>query len=143
MVGAGKTDHSAWIFLVYTVMPPVVLVSILLKFRRWHAPFTPHDWVFLVCSGASGLYLWYYREGLIPLHVNMAVDVAGAYLVSKNALREPEAENVWAWVWFSLANVVNLLAVQVWSYQTAVYPMVVLCMCLSTLTCSLVGHSRR
>ncbi|GEM_PF-5727382 len=135
-VGHGQTEHSKWLLLVYTVSPPTILLLLVFVCKSYKAPFSRLDKIFLTSSLLSGVYLWFFNEGILPLHVNMAIDVSGSYLVARNAWHDPETEDTLSWIIFTCSACINLLAVQEWAYTKAVYPVVLVGMCISVLAVS-------
>jgi hypothetical protein len=118
-VGAEDGYDSRWVLLVYALGPPLVLVALMLKRGFTPVTFSRLDTAFLVSSALSGVYLWRYDEGVLPLHVNMIVDVCGGYLIGVRTWRSPFSESRAAWALFSLGSGLTLFAVQRWNYLTA------------------------
>lgn len=125
---SGETSDSGWVLLVYALGPPIVLGTLVVYGGVRHASFSLLDKLFLAVSLASGVYLWRFDDGLVPLHVNAAVDVLGGVLLGFHVCRSPYSESLAAWSLFGAASALNLLAVQRWSYSHAVYPVVLAAM---------------
>jgi hypothetical protein len=93
------------------------------------AHFTWLDWTFLSASMLSGVYLWITDESLVTLHINMVIDGTGAVFVAINAWQHHGAESFWAWLFYALAGVANLFAIENWIYSRYIYPVTVAVMC--------------
>lgn len=130
--GAGdETADSGWVLLVYAIGPPAVLALLVLHREIRRSPFSLLDKLFLVTSFASGLYLWWFDEGILPLHVNALIDASGGVLLARHVWRSPHAESLLAWSLFGVAGIFNLFAIQHWSYVYVMYPVVLAVMTTS------------
>jgi hypothetical protein len=131
-VGDGKTVDSEWVLVVYALGPPIVLTILLVHRKIRSAPFTLLDKLFLVASAISGIYLWRFDEGVLPLHVNALIDASGGVLLARHVWSSPRSESLAAWTLFGIAGILNLFAVQHWAYLFIVYPLT-----LATMTVAL------
>ena len=118
-----ETVDSAWVLVVYAIGPPIVLSILLVHRKIRSAPFTLLDKLFLAASAISGLYLWRFDEGVLPLHVNALIDASGGVLLARHVWHAPRSESLAAWSMFGVAGILNLFAVQHWSYVYVVYPL--------------------
>lgn len=125
---AGTTTDSQWVLLVYALGPPIVLAILFLNRNIRRADFTILDKLFLGASAASGVYLWCFNEGVLPLHINALVDLSGGVLLVRHVWRDPRSESLLAWSLFGVATVLNLFAIQQWSYVHVMYPLVLAAM---------------
>ena len=56
------------------------------------------------------------------LLVNLFVNFMGTLPTIRKAYCQPETENRLAWAMFSAGNLLNLLAVEEWVFEQAIYP---------------------
>jgi hypothetical protein len=130
-VGQGHQLESRWMLLASAVGPAVISGLIVIRHKRIQITFARMEKYFLFFSLASGVYLWWFQEGIVPLHVNMLIDLSGGVLIGYHAWHHPAAEDAWAWFFSTIASLLNLVAIEIWRYVNAVYPVVVSVMCLS------------
>jgi hypothetical protein len=70
-----------------------------------------------------GFGLWWWFDSPLPtLYSGLFIDLVGAVPTIVKAWKEPESEDLLAWVMFCLANALNLLAIKHWSVTMASYP---------------------
>lgn len=113
---------SAWVPFVYMIFPPIIFSILFFWCKSRQAKFDKWDKFLLITTLLSGAYLFYFKEGVIPLHLNIFVDLSGAFAVAKGAWNDPESESLEAWLCFTGASGTNCLAVTSWEYIHAVYP---------------------
>ena len=118
-----ETADSEWVLMVYAIGPPAVLAILVLHRKIRSSRFTLLDKLFLAASALSGLYLWRFDEGVLPLHINAMIDASGGVLLTRHVWRVPHSESLAAWTLFGVAGILNLFAVQHWSYVYVVYPL--------------------
>lgn len=128
---ADETNDSAWVLMVYAIGPPTVLSILFLHSKIRRSPFTRLDKLFLAASVFSSVYLGCFNEGVLPLHINAAIDASGGVLLGRHVWRDPHSESLLVWSLFGLAGILNLFAVQSWSYMHGMYPVVLAAMTAS------------
>jgi hypothetical protein len=82
-------------------------------------------WLDKCCLMGAGLGLvaWGLSDDpMAALLINVAINLAGTLPTIRKAYYYPETENNTAWVLFFAGTEVNLLAVQKWTFDMAVYP---------------------
>jgi hypothetical protein len=116
---AAGAESTIWVPISYTI-GPVVTSCLGIKFGE--GGWAKLDRICLVGVGI-GLILWgLYRSPSIALGVNIGIDFLGALPTIHKSFRRPEGENISAWLLFSVANVLNLLAIDSWTWQIVIYP---------------------
>ncbi|HEX5038086.1 MAG TPA: hypothetical protein VFX30_13085 [bacterium] len=74
-------------------------------------------------GAAFGFSLWWWFDSPLPtLYSGLFIDLVGAVPTIAKAWKDPESENLPAWVLFFAANALNLLAIKEWSVAMASYP---------------------
>lgn len=74
-------------------------------------------------GAALGFLLWWWFDSPLPtLYSGLFIDLVGAVPTLVKAWKEPESEDLLAWVLFFIANALNLLAIKEWSVVMASYP---------------------
>lgn len=70
----------------------------------------------------SSIVLWLFAGATVALALNLAADLTAAYPTMRHASESPEEESRKAWTTFTVANVVNCLAIDEWTFGIAVFP---------------------
>lgn len=74
-------------------------------------------------GGAVGIILWIiFSEPLLALVASMFVSFVGALPTIKKTYIDPAGEDRLAWILFSIADIVNLFAIEQWVFAIAIYP---------------------
>ena len=129
-------NAAMWLAISYAVCPFAVLVAIVWKSRgkkeKWPAIdkvclkvgialFVP--WiVFKVLEAKGVLPSWGIILPAITLYGGIAVDASGAVATVLKTWKNPASENFWGWFFWTVGNLLNLLAVKTWSINEASYP---------------------
>lgn len=111
---------TIWIPIVYATLPLIVFA---LSFRYGVGGYNYLDLVCLT-GAAIGLLLWKITH--VPetaLYLNIFVDALGFLPTYKKAYLQPASENLPAWVIGTLATLLNLLAINKWQLNIALYPL--------------------
>jgi hypothetical protein len=121
--GAGAT---IWVPISY-VIGPVITSLFAIKFGE--GGWTKLDRICLVGVGI-GLILWVlYRSPDLTLGLNIGIDFLGALPTIHKSIHHPEGEDRLAWFLFAIANVLNLLAIDLWVWQIVIYPIYMFLVC--------------
>ena len=130
---ASGAQSTMWVPIVYVIGPfCTALLSIKFGADGW----TKLDTI-CVLGVAIGLILWgVYRSPQLTLGLNIGIDFLGALLTIRKSIRDPDSEDLFSWLLFALANIINLLAVDRLEWQIILYPVYVVlitaivCWCL-------------
>jgi hypothetical protein len=115
-VGGGS---AVWVYIGYAFG---VTVIGLLSFRYGEGGWTIMD---KICLGGVMLSLiiwWYSGSALLSLFSILTVDIFGAIPTILKAYKKPEEEDKIAWALGFSANLLNLFAIQVWTFSLVIYP---------------------
>lgn len=111
--------QTMWIALAYVIGPLIISI---LSFKYGEGGWTKLDRICLLGVAVSLLLWWIFSSPLIALVVNILVDFFALIpTITKSALR-PRGEDRVAWLIEVLANVINLFALEQWTFSLVVYP---------------------
>ena len=83
---------------------------------------TPFDRKCLI-GAAISLVLWkIFDSPMSALLINLLINLLGTMPTARKAWYQPQTESKVAWSLFSLGSIVNLFAVENWTFSMAVYP---------------------
>src|SRR3989344_6561927 len=128
---AGGARDTMWVALSY-VLGPAIIAVLSLKYGegRWERL----DQVCLTGALISAL-IWYLSESaLTVLLVNILMDFIGLVPTIKKSYLRPEGENRTAWTLESFAGLLNMFAIERWTFAIAFYPMYLLILNMTITT---------
>jgi hypothetical protein len=103
----------------YAVGSTIVFI---LSIRYGVGGWTPFDRKCLI-GAAISLVLWeIFDSPMSALLINLFINLLGTLPTARKALYQPETESKVAWSLFFLGSIVNLFAVENWTFSMAVYP---------------------
>lgn len=121
---ASGATTTIWIPIVYAILPLFVLG---LSFKYGVGGYNYLDVVCLF-GAAVGLLLWKItRVPEFALYLNILVDSFGFIPTYKKAYLQPESESLSAWIIGASATLLNLLAINKWQLNIALYPLYLAC----------------
>jgi hypothetical protein len=113
-------NATIWVPLSYVIGP---FVTSLLGIKFGQGGWTRFDRICLL-GAALSLLLWgICRSPDLALGINIGIDLLGALPTIRKSLIDPHGEDLLAWVLFFVANTINVLAIDRWSWQVAIYPL--------------------
>ena len=116
--GSGARE-TIWLALINFLGP---LTVAFFSIRYWDRGFTRFDYACLGI-GLFGVLLWIiYRSAPLALTFSIAADLFANLPTIKKSYADPKSENLTAWIIFVSANLISLLAIRVWTYGVALYP---------------------
>lgn len=116
---AAGANSTIWVPLTYVVGP---LFTSLLAIKFGQGGWTRFDRI-CVLGAAASLGLWVgSRSPDLTLAINIGIDFLGALPTIRKSLIDPNGEDLLAWLLFLIANALNVLAIDRWSWQVMVYP---------------------
>ncbi len=122
---AGATT-TLWVPVTYVVGP---FVTSLLAIKFGEGGWTKFDRTCLLISLAS-IGLWSVsKSSELTLIINIGIDFLGALPTIRKSTIDPDSENLPTWSIFTVANALNLLAIDRWSWQVMVYPIYMFVLC--------------
>lgn len=111
-------QHSIWLPLGYFVGP---LMVALLSLRYGYAEWTKLDTICIVAAIISVIPWILSDNATLTLLINVIIDSTGAIPTLVKTFREPETEDLTAWLIFFIANTLQLFAISMWNLA-ALYP---------------------
>jgi hypothetical protein len=76
----------------------------------------------LILAGLSVIGWAFTGSPMVALNINLFLCVLGAIPTFRNAYYRPATESALVWRMFLLGNVLNLLAIETWSWSSSAYP---------------------
>lgn len=127
---ATGAESTVYVPLCYMIGSSIIAI---LSFPYGVGGWTKLDRACLVTAGISGLaWIVLLQMGygsaapLIVLFLNMGIDAIGAIPTIKKVYLEPESEDKLTWVLFLLGSIVNVFAIEQWTFTIVFYPMLML-----------------
>ena len=97
-------------------------IVFIFSIRHGVGGWTPFDRKCLI-GAAISLVLWkIFDSPMSALLINLLINLLGTLPTARKAWYQPETESNVAWSLFSLGSIVNLFAVENWTFSMAVYP---------------------
>ncbi len=119
-VGARET---LWIIIAYTIYPAIILGF---SVKYGVGGFTKLD-IICLFGALFGVAAWYIsRNAAAAFYIIIIIDVIGFAPTIKKTYFQPKTENTLAWQIGFVAALLNMFAIQTWSVNIFVYPMVTL-----------------
>jgi hypothetical protein len=116
---AAGARASIWTPVSYTLGPAMVTLFAL---RHGERSLTRFD-LGCIAAAVASLGLWYVaKTPVVALLINIAIDLVGALPTLRKTWHDPGSEDRLAWGLFCAGNLLNLAAVERWSFAEAVYP---------------------
>lgn len=122
-------SHTIWIPIIYATMPLFVFI---LSLKYGVGGYTKFDLACLIISGISAILWLASGVPLTALIINLFIDLIGSLPTVKKIYHDPKSEDRSAWVLATVANLINLFAVEKWTFTIAIYPMYMFVVGLST-----------
>lgn len=125
---ASGADATMWVPISYVIGP---LITSLFAIKFGEGGWTKLDRVCLFGVGI-GLILWgLYRSPSLVLGINIGIDFLGAIPTIVKSFHHPDSEDRSAWCLFSIANLLNLFAIDNWTWEIAIYPIYMALICIT------------
>ena len=135
---ASGAESTMWVPITYVIGP---FCTALLAIKFGADGWTKLDMTCLLGVGI-GLILWgVYRSPHLTLGLNIGIDFLGALPTIRKSIRDPYSEDLFSWLLFAFANMINLLAVDLWEWQIIVYPIYMVL--ITTIICWYLWWGRR
>jgi uncharacterized protein with PQ loop repeat len=111
-------QNTIWLPLAYFVGPLLVAI---LSLRYGYSKWTRLDTICIVAAVLS-IIPWILSDNAsFTLIINVLIDMFGALPTVYKSYFEPETEDFTAWLIFFIANILQVIAIQVWNIA-AIYP---------------------
>ena len=103
----------------YVVGSTIVFI---LSIRHGVGGWTPFDRKCLIGAAISLVLWWAFNSPMSALLINLFINLLGTLPTLRKVWYQPGTESKVAWCLFSLGSIVNLFAVENWTFAMAVYP---------------------
>jgi hypothetical protein len=123
---------SWWVTVSYAIGPCVIL---LLSLRVGTFSWDKLDSLYILFAVLGLVWWWISGVAATAQAVSVIVDMLGAVPTLKKCWRDPDSEDPVAWWVFFAAGVLNLFAVENWSFASGLYPVYTLGIAAATLFC--------
>jgi hypothetical protein len=141
-------SNTIWA-LISAVIAQFIIAVLSLKYGEggWNR----FDRACLSSAGISLLLWWRFNSPLIAIVFTIVIDFLGALPTFKKSYYEPEKEDLLTWILYVAASLLNLLAIEHWSFAILVPPLYVFCvntsivalLLRSTVRVQLASYKRR
>lgn len=118
-VGARAT---IWIPVAYAIG---FLIIALLSLKYGEGTWTRFDLVCVSGAVAAGAVWWFANLPVLALYLIIVIDFLGLLPTIIKSYRRPETENKPSWIIATFASAINILAIETWSFDIALYPLYV------------------
>lgn len=117
---ASGARQTMWIALAYVAGPFIIS---LLSFKYGEGGWRQLDRFCLLGVAVSLLLWWIFKSPTVALVANLLIDLFALVPTIVKSILRPEGEDRVAWAIESIANVINLYALEKWTFSLAVYPL--------------------
>lgn len=121
---ASGARETIWLPLVYTISF-IVVGALSIKYGEGPLTLDLIDRVSLIGALASAFIWWSLKSPVPALFMNIATEFIGLVPTINKSYRRPWTENKAAWVIGSIASLLNVLAINEWTFVIAAYPIYV------------------
>ncbi|MBU0532250.1 hypothetical protein KKB44_02030 [Candidatus Micrarchaeota archaeon] len=114
----GATD-TAWLTLSYVIGPFVIG---LLSFKYGEGGWNRFDISCIIGAIFAAAMWWAFNAPIITLVLTIFIDAMGVLPTVKKAYFKPQSEDRVSWLIFFVAALLNLIAIESWIFEIAIYP---------------------
>lgn len=112
--------NTIWVPAVFFVCPLIVAI-LSIKYGA-NSKFDWLDIISIVLT-TSSLIIWsFFRLAIITLSFNIFLDFIGFLPTFRKSYHEPSSENKFTWILFFLGSILNLIALEKYSFSIGLYP---------------------
>lgn len=111
--------ETMWVPVIYVIGPCSIFV---LSFKYGKSEWVLIDTFCLFGVAVSLLLWWLSGSALVALLLNLFIDFLGAVPTVRKVYYEPQTEDRLAWVLSCAGSLINLFAIEDWTFSIAVYP---------------------
>lgn len=113
------------------------LAVALLSLKYGEGGWSRFDRVCLIGVGLSFLVWWGFNAPFVALLCNLIIDLLGALPTALKSYQKPEQESLLTWSLYLIGSILNLLAVEHWSIELAVFPLYIFAVNAAIVACLL------
>jgi hypothetical protein len=121
---ASGATQTLWVPISYVIGP---IITTALAMRYGASQWNRFDRLCILGALASLLLWLLLRSPQVALVINLIIDLCGALPTMRNARRRPQDEDLTGWLFFTVGNGLNVLAVDRWTWEIASYPLYITC----------------
>ncbi|MCU0568598.1 MAG: hypothetical protein MUF49_18625 [Oculatellaceae cyanobacterium Prado106] len=111
--------HTIWLPLGGAIAQFVIAI---LSLKKGEGEWSRFDQICLLSAMSSLLLWWLFKSPVIAIILNLIADLLGTLPTIKKAYTQPETENSLTWVLYLIASILNLLAIENWSFTSSAFP---------------------
>jgi hypothetical protein len=115
--------HTIWFSLGGGIAQLIIAIYSL---KKGEGTWSPFDRMCLFSAIGSLLLWWIFNSPLIALVLNLVTDILGTLPTIKKTYFEPETENSLTWFSYFIASILNVLALENWSFTSSLFPLYIL-----------------
>lgn len=112
-------NNTIWLPLFAAISHLIIAITSL---KYGEGGWNNFDRVCIFSASISLLFWWWYNSPLIALLINIVIDFLGALPTIIKSHHRPETEALFPWLMFFLASILNICAIEQWSFSILVYP---------------------
>jgi hypothetical protein len=116
---------TIWVPLTITIGP---LTIALISLKHGEGGWSTFDKLCITAAILS-LVAWFLVGPQFTLYINLIIDFIGALPTIRKAYKDPKSEGVTAWFIFLVGDIVNLFAIQTWTFDIYSYPVYLVLLC--------------
>jgi hypothetical protein len=117
---ASGATQTLWVPISYVIGP---IITTALAMRYGSSTWGRFDRLCILGALAS-LILWLLlRSPQVALVINLIIDLFGVLPTLRNAWHRPQDEDLTGWLMFTVGNCLNVLAINRWTWEIAIYPL--------------------
>jgi hypothetical protein len=115
-------SNTIWA-LICAVIAQFIIALLSLKYGEggWNR----FDRVCMFGAGTSLLLWWQFSSPVIAIILTIIIDFFGALPTLKKSYYEPEKEDLLTWILYVIASLLNILAIENWSFTILIPPLYV------------------
>jgi len=136
---ASGDKNAIWVPMGYFLGP---FITALLSIRYGYTVWSKLD-TFCVIAALLSILPWVFsKDATLTLLINVFIDSTGALPTVIKTYREPETEDLTAWIVFFIANTLELFAIQQWNIAS-VYPVYLFVLAGTIVFCILLDKIKK
>ena len=117
---ASGARQTMWVALVYVLGPLIISI---LSFKYGEGGWGKLEKICLLGVVISLLLWWIFKSALVVLVINLLIDLFALIPTIAKSISRPKGEDRKAWAIETTANILNLFALEQWTFSLLVYPL--------------------
>ena len=112
-------ETTIWVPVGYVIGPTIIAM---LSIKYGEGGWSPFDRWCLLAALSTGVLWWIFDAPLTALLLNLLMDFISLLPTIKKGYLRPWTEDPFSWTMWFFGSVLNLLAVERWTFGIAIYP---------------------